>query len=195
MQCNMNILVYIVHQGMKLIAHTSIYVVYSINLLLYIQATPSLIHSLGSDVICSKVKYKPSNTMESYCRSVLLQLLGPQSSLRVLAFGGEACPSSATLALWQHSRNKTRIFNIYGITEVSSWATCYELPRAPCLHTGQSTDCILSGDAIDVLDNAAIVPLGDPLLDTCVELRDEHSNVITSGNGEIWIGMKVACAY
>lgn len=78
---------------------------------------------------------------------------------------------------------------------MSSWATCYELPQTPCLHTGQSTDCILSGDAIDVLDNAAIVPLGDPLLDTCVELHDERSNVITNGNGEIWIGMKCACAY
>ena len=128
--------------------------------------------------------------MKSYWCSVLLQLLGPHSSLQVLAFGGEACPSSTTLAQWQHSRNNTRIFNIYGITEVSSWATCYELPQAPDSHTEQPTDSLLSTDGgSDVLDNATIVPLGDSLLDTCVELRDEYDSVVTSGNGEIWIGM------
>ena len=114
-------------------------------------------------------------------------MLGPLSSLRVLAFGGEACPSPATLGQWKHGRNDTRIFNIYGITEVSSWAMCYELPQSADPHREQCSDCTLSSDP---LDNTAIVPLGDPLLDTCVELRDEHGSVVTSGNGEIWIGMK-----
>lgn len=76
---------------------------------------------------------------------------------------------------------------------MSSWATCYELSQATDSHTRQSTDSLLSSDGSDVLNNTAIVPLGDPLLDTCVELCDEHGSVITSGNGEIWIGMKHAC--
>ena len=79
---------------------------------------------------------------------------------------------------------------------MSSWATCYELPQAPDSHTEQPTDSLLSTDGgSDVLDNTTIVPLGDSLLDTCVELRDEYGSVVTSGNGEIWIGMKHACMY
>ena len=112
-------------------------------------------------------------------------MLGPQASLRVLAFGGEACPSLATVAEWQHTDNETRIFNIYGITEVSSWATCYELPRTTDLYEECSNDHILNSDTL----NSSVVPLGRPLLDTHVELRNENGDVITSGNGEIWIGM------
>ena len=106
----------------------------------------------------------------------------------MLAFGGEACPSPATLAQWQHAGNSTRIFNIYGITEVSSWATCYELSQTDLSRAEQCTDHILSGDGDDLSSNT-VVPLGDPLLDTRVELRNEHGSIITSGTGEIWIGM------
>jgi len=96
----------------------------------------------------------------------------------VLVFGGEACPSPRTLLQWKHVRNATRIFNIYGITEVSSWAMCYEL-------TG--SDGVLNGICDDV-------PLGNPLMDTIVELHDDNGGVITSGNGQIWIGVyKHAC--
>ena len=113
-------------------------------------------------------------------------MLGPRSSLRVLAFGGEACPSLATLAQWQHASNNARIFNIYGITEVSSWATCYELPRATDLYREHCNHDTLSSDPL----NNTVVPLGHPLLDTHVELHNENGDVITCGNGEIWIGMK-----
>ena len=120
-------------------------------------------------------------------------MLGPQSSLRVLAFGGEACPSLTTVAQWQHAKNSTRIFNIYGITEVSSWATCYELPHASDLRREQSNNPV--DDSINALNSTStiIVPLGDPLLDTCIELRDEQGCVISCGDGEIWIGMTHAC--
>ena len=62
---------------------------------------------------------------------------------------------------------------------------CYEL----------STDLyrehhVLIGDTNNPLNNT--VPLGDPLLDTCVELHDEQGSIITCGNGEICIGMKQA---
>lgn len=52
------------------------------------------------------------------------------SSLRVLALGGEACPSPALLESWRHEDNKTKIYNIYGITEVSCWASCYRIPES-----------------------------------------------------------------
>lgn len=107
----------------------------------------------------------------------------------MLAFGGEACPSPATLARWQHARNSTRIFNVYGITEVSSWAMCYELSQSTDLYREQSSDHTLSSNPFD----STVVPLGEPLLDTIVELRDEDGSVITNGSGEIWIGIKNTC--
>ena len=131
--------------------------------------------------------------LRSFTAPGFLQLLGPQSSLRVLAFGGEACPSPATVAQWKHTKNSTRIFNIYGITEVSSWATCYELPYASDLHREQYNDPV--DDKINALNSTLIVPLGDPLLDTCIELRDEQGSIISCGDGEIWIGMTHACTH
>lgn len=57
-------------------------------------------------------------------------VLSPSSSLRLLALGGEACPSPALLRSWKHEDNKTHIYNIYGITEVSCWACCYKIPES-----------------------------------------------------------------
>ena len=98
----------------------------------------------------------------------------------MLAFGGEACPSPTTILQWRHVNNNTRIFNIYGITEVSSWAMCYEL-------TGSNGELSVVPDDDGELEKA--VPLGNPLLDTIVELHDDNDNVITNGSGQIWIGV------
>ncbi len=75
-----------------------------------IQATPTLIHSLGDEYLSST-------------------LLGPESHLRVLAFGGEACPDLNTLKRWKHDENRTELYNLYGITEVSCWATVHRITR------------------------------------------------------------------
>uniref|UniRef100_A0A1X7TKJ6 AMP-dependent synthetase/ligase domain-containing protein n=1 Tax=Amphimedon queenslandica TaxID=400682 RepID=A0A1X7TKJ6_AMPQE len=114
-----------------------------------LQATPTLIRRLPSDVLRE-------------------ELLGAWSSLRVLAFGGEACPSVKTLREWKSNENKTRLFNIYGITEVSSWASCHE---------------------IDIHDSAYNkphplgVPIGEPLLGTQIELRgNELKRVFIGGD-------------
>lgn len=58
------------------------------------------------------------------------EVLSPASSLRVLALGGEACPPPALLRAWRHQDNKTSVYNIYGITEVSCWACCYKIPES-----------------------------------------------------------------
>ncbi|CAB3375908.1 Hypothetical predicted protein [Cloeon dipterum] len=62
----------------------------------------------------------------------LLELLGPKSSLNVLAFGGEPCPMKSQLLQWKSADNRTRIFNLYGVTEVSCWSTCEELDFSNC---------------------------------------------------------------
>lgn len=99
------------------------------------------------------------------------EVLSCGSSLRVLALGGEACPSPALLSTWKHKDNKTQIYNIYGITEVSCWACCYRIPESLL----QSSNFMSS------------VPLGTPLMDTVVEARDEHG-VVTEGEGQVFIG-------
>ena len=68
-------------------------------------------------------------------------------------------------------QNTTCIFNIYGITEVSSWATCQELSLD---HTHQ---------------NDVMVAIGDPLLGTDIELHDDEGGVVKGqGSGTIYIG-------
>ena len=54
-------------------------------------------------------------------------LLGPYTKLRLLVIGGERCPSSSMLRSWKADGNKTRLINIYGVTEVSCWASWYEI--------------------------------------------------------------------
>lgn len=78
--------------------------------LMYLQVTPTLLRRFGSQIIKSTV-------------------LSASTSLRVLALGGEAFPSLTVLQSWREVGNRTQIFNVYGITEVSSWATYYKIPE------------------------------------------------------------------
>uniref|UniRef100_A0A087YGD5 Carrier domain-containing protein n=1 Tax=Poecilia formosa TaxID=48698 RepID=A0A087YGD5_POEFO len=100
-------------------------------------------------------------------------VLSPGSSLRVLALGGEACPSPAQLRSWKHEENKTAVYNIYGVTEVSCWASCCRVPDPQLLCSSLT---------------ASSVPLGTPLMDTVVEVRDEDDCIITEGEGQVFIG-------
>lgn len=75
------------------------------------QATPTLLARFGRNIL----------------QGVLLSEASP---LRVLALGGEACPPLSLLRSWRQQGNVTRVFNLYGITEVSCWASCYEIPAS-----------------------------------------------------------------
>ncbi|KAG7488869.1 hypothetical protein MATL_G00038990 [Megalops atlanticus] len=114
-----------------------------------VQATPTMLRRFGGRVLRTTV----------LCTS---------SSLRVLALGGEVCPSVPVLRSWREEGNSTRIFNLYGTTEVSCWATCYQLQ----LEAG----------------NDVSVPLGTPLMGTVIEVRDERGGVVTHGSGQVFIG-------
>ncbi|NXS89959.1 ACSF4 enzyme, partial [Erpornis zantholeuca] len=119
-----------------------------------LQATPTLLRSFGAHIIKSRV-------------------LSANTSLRVLALGGEAFPVLSLLKSWKHKENKTSIFNLYGITEVSSWATCYKIPEE-----------VFSDDfRMDFP-----IPLGSPLLGTKLEVRDANGSAVLEGEGQIFIG-------
>ncbi|XP_023566900.1 acyl-CoA synthetase family member 4 isoform X3 [Octodon degus] len=121
-----------------------------------LQATPTLLRRFGSQLVKSTV-------------------LSASTSLRVLALGGEPFPSLTVLKNWIGKGNKTQIFNIYGITEVSSWATFYRIPEKILNST---LKCELP------------VPLGFPLLGTVVEVRDADGFTIQEGSGQVFLGGK-----
>ncbi|XP_036890045.1 beta-alanine-activating enzyme isoform X2 [Sturnira hondurensis] len=119
-----------------------------------LQATPTLLRRFGSQLIKSTI-------------------LSANTSLRVLALGGEAFPSLTVLRGWREEGNRTQIFNVYGITEVSSWATFYRIPEKILNST---LKCELP------------VQLGFPLLGTVVEVRDADGFRIEEGNGQVYLG-------
>ncbi|KAF6128454.1 aminoadipate-semialdehyde dehydrogenase [Phyllostomus discolor] len=119
-----------------------------------LQATPTLLRRFGSQLIKSTV-------------------LSASTSLRVLALGGEAFPSLTVLRGWREEGNRTQIFNVYGITEVSSWATFYRIPEKILNST---LKCELP------------VQLGCPLLGTVVEVRDTDGFRIQEGDGQVYLG-------
>ncbi|XP_072476926.1 beta-alanine-activating enzyme isoform X3 [Notamacropus eugenii] len=121
-----------------------------------LQATPTLLRRFGSQLIKSSI-------------------LSATASLRVLALGGEAFPSLSVLRSWREEGNKTKIFNIYGITEVSTWATCYRIPEE---------------DLSSTLGTESPVQLGFPLLGTVVEVRDTNGLPIQEGEGQVFLGGK-----
>ncbi|XP_075799044.1 beta-alanine-activating enzyme isoform X1 [Microtus pennsylvanicus] len=119
-----------------------------------LQATPTLLRRFGCELIKSTV-------------------LSAHTSLRVLALGGEAFPSLAVLRSWRGEGNKTRIFNIYGITEVSSWATFYRIPEE-----------VLNSP----VKHESPVQLGSPLLGTVVEVRGTNGSPVREGTGQVFLG-------
>ncbi|XP_063776957.1 beta-alanine-activating enzyme isoform X2 [Pseudophryne corroboree] len=119
-----------------------------------LQVTPTFLRRFGLHTIQSSV-------------------LSRRTSLKVLALGGEQFPPLNVFRSWREPGNKTRIFNLYGITEVSSWATCCEIPTT-----------ILYSQGSD------LVTLGSPLHGTTVEVRNDEDLKIEEGEGQLFVGGK-----
>ncbi|XP_055290700.1 beta-alanine-activating enzyme isoform X3 [Moschus berezovskii] len=144
----------IVPTSVKVVPSKLAAVLFSHHRVTILQATPTLLRRFGSQLIKSTV-------------------LSANTSLRILALGGEAFPSLTVLKSWRGVGNKTQIFNIYGITEVSSWATFYRIPEKILNST---LKCELP------------VQLGFPLFGTVVEVRDTNGFTIQEGNGQVFLG-------
>ena len=125
-----------------------------------LQPTPSLMYFIGEDLIMSKI-------------------LSEETTLSVLAFGGETCPSLSTLRKWKNKKCPTRLYNVYGITEVSSWATCHLITDEELDTAALDVDCEMSNTC----------ELGKPLLHTKICIRNDNGEEITSGFGHLFIGM------
>ncbi|XP_013066099.2 beta-alanine-activating enzyme-like isoform X2 [Biomphalaria glabrata] len=120
-----------------------------------LQATPSLMRTLS-----------PSRLQTT--------LLGSELPLRVLALGGEKFPEFSELMTWISKDNKTtQLYNLYGVTEMSCWATCHLV------------------DITDILTNQDDVPLGTTLDKTVIKLKPHNS----INEGEIWLGTSERLCY
>ncbi|KAL6438049.1 hypothetical protein ACFW04_004363 [Cataglyphis niger] len=93
-------------------------------------------------------------------------ILNKDSKLRILLLGGEPFPSMKLILKASHIQNTTRIFNIYGITEISCWSSINEITK-------------------NNIDESC---LGEPLSETTFQVRNENNEMITSGEGTLYIG-------
>lgn len=113
-----------------------------------IQITPVLMCSLNS----------------SFLRLYFLSIKAP----RIIAFGGEMFPSPSQCGEWFAPHCQTRVFNLYGLTELSCWASCHEINI--CDYVNLKGSQIFSA------------PLGLPLTGTTIYLSDDLGNKVKKGN-------------
>lgn len=103
-------------------------------------------------------------------------MLSEDSRLSVLAIGGESCPLLSTLRKWKLPKCKTKLYNLYGITEVSSWATCHRITE----------------DELDDNESFTACKLGIPLFQTELSVYNDNGDVVSDdGIGHLKIGEQV----
>ncbi|KAL3879099.1 hypothetical protein ACJMK2_031412 [Sinanodonta woodiana] len=106
-------------------------------------------------------------------KMVSLTLLGPSTSLRVLAMGGESFPHPSYLKSILDARNTAQLYNLYGTTELSCWAMLYKV-----------NDSDLQQDCE--------IPLGKPIIDTDIMVVDKITgSTVSEGEGYLYIGSKI----
>jgi len=145
---------YLLDFSMKTCNHVSVH-----NHVFSLQCTPSLLFMVGNKLLLEHVFTKE------------------ESKLRVLALGGEMFISPRVFKKWfEHASARLKIFNIFGTSELSSWASIHEVTndtlQAP-LPVG------LDGDW---------VPIGEALSETLIEVRDESGQCLSAGLGELFLG-------
>ncbi|XP_075972142.1 aminoadipate-semialdehyde dehydrogenase [Anticarsia gemmatalis] len=69
----------------------------------------------------------PSNFLQFSNSDIKNKILSANSTLKILALGGEPLNSIKRLKELKNKDNKTRIFTLYGVTEMSCWACVTEL--------------------------------------------------------------------
>uniref|UniRef100_A0A1B6DJX3 Uncharacterized protein n=4 Tax=Clastoptera arizonana TaxID=38151 RepID=A0A1B6DJX3_9HEMI len=129
-----------------------------------IKAIPNdLLHTL----FCTN--HKPITIIQMtptvFCRwsskDIQEKILNLDSKLKVLALGGEQFPHPNYFKEIRSTGNKTKIYNLYGTTEVSCWS---------------------------MISNGEVETLGVPMSETTIQVKDKDGNLITDGVGELVIG-------
>ena len=116
------------------------------------QSTPSLFLQFGSQI-----------AQEFICC--------PSSKLRAVLLGGEPFPSKKMLNNYIAPGNSTKFYNVYGITEVSCWATIATVDFK-----------------VDLAEQLQDVDLGRPLKNTDLRVVNAEGIVVVEGEGKIKSG-------
>lgn len=107
----------------------------------------------------------PSRFLQFSNSDIRNKILSANSTLKILALGGEPLNSIKRLRELKHSDNKTKIYTLYGVTEMSCWA------------------CVAELDLNTASDNE--VPLGNCLSETQVIVdklkENQHTGKIVLG--------------
>uniref|UniRef100_A0A0N5AYF6 AMP-binding domain-containing protein n=1 Tax=Syphacia muris TaxID=451379 RepID=A0A0N5AYF6_9BILA len=88
----------------------------------------------------------------------LIKLLGEKSFLRILLVGGERFPVTF-LRRFYTGRSVTKLYNVYGLTEVSCWASCRSV----------DFESLMERNDIDI---------GDPIKDTLLQVSQSNELLI-----------------
>lgn len=97
----------------------------------------------------------------------------PFQGLRELLFGGEAADPKFVLRVLEQAPPK-RLINMYGPTETTTFASCYEVDTE---------------SARRLVDSRSRVPIGKPITNTTVQVRDRWGQPAPIGViGELYIG-------
>ncbi|XP_046625977.1 beta-alanine-activating enzyme [Neodiprion virginianus] len=100
-------------------------------------------------------------------------IFGRESKLKVLLLGGEPLPKVEMFRTVKHPINQTKIYNIYGITEVSCWASINEININ---HNEVETSPMINQY------------LGTPFSETIFQVRSEKGDIVCDGEGVLYIG-------
>ena len=123
------------------------------------------------------------------------------TSLRILCLGAEPFLPRNVIKRLIGNINTIQLYNIYGISEVSSWASIEKVSLAEPVNLCEeeySTDSFIE-DSCLLISKARLkeirgygVPIGEPLTGTVIEVRSDSDQTISNGVGEIWVGKSIS---
>lgn len=90
-----------------------------------------ILFPIGQQSNVTIIQMTPSIFMRWTLDDIRQRVFSSSSILRILAFGGEPFPVTNTLRKWTNWEHDSmiRIFNLYGLTEMSCWAAVYEITK------------------------------------------------------------------
>lgn len=122
-----------------------------------------ILFPLETEHYITLMQITPSLFMRWKADEIKCRIFSSSSRLRILAFGGEPFPTTNSISNWIDSK-MPRIFNLYGLTEMSCWSSIYE---------------ITEDDIIQKRD----IPIGSPI--------DEHTTFEINCDGELLLKSKI----
>lgn len=125
----------------------------------------------------SVLQITPSSFRRWTSHDIKTRILNNTTTLKKLLFGGEPCPSISKLRSWRESRNTTKFFNVYGITEVSCWASLEQVYISEVCE-----------EQLLEMSTYSSISMCSSLSETVIEIRNQKGEKVLKDDGELYIG-------